>query len=61
MRQLAELHELTAEPAARQAGALQRALHNAFPFVVVGVLWDAAAHLIPDWSKALRPNFMEKA
>ena len=49
MQQLAELHEIAAKiaakPAAGEATTLRRALRNAFPFVVVGAVWEAAAHL----------------
>jgi len=45
MQHVAELHDIAARPAAGEAGALQRALRNAFPFAVVGAMWEAVAHL----------------
>ncbi len=37
--------QLTAPPVGLDAGPLRRAARNAFPFVVVGALWEAVAHL----------------
>jgi NitT/TauT family transport system permease protein len=45
MAQLAEISEIAAQPAGGEAGPLWRALRNVFPFVVVGGLWEATAHL----------------
>jgi NitT/TauT family transport system permease protein len=45
MQQAAGITDLAAKPAAAEAAVLQRILYNAFPFVVVGVAWEAAARL----------------
>ncbi len=36
---------VAANPAAGEAGVLRAVLRNAFPFVVVGAIWEAVAHL----------------
>ena len=46
MQQVAELAGIaTAKPATGEAGALRRALRNAFPFIVVGAIWETVAHI----------------
>jgi NitT/TauT family transport system permease protein len=45
MQQVAEIAEISTRPAGAEAGPLWRALRNAFPFAVVGALWEAASHL----------------
>jgi NitT/TauT family transport system permease protein len=45
MQQAAQLADIAAKPGAREAGALRWALRNAFPFIVVGAIWEAVAHL----------------
>jgi NitT/TauT family transport system permease protein len=45
MQQAAQAYDLPKRPAAGEVRALRRAAQNAFPFVVVGALWEATAHL----------------
>ncbi|MGH6673176.1 MAG: ABC transporter permease [Xanthobacteraceae bacterium] len=45
MQQVAQLADVAVKPAAGDAGVLGRALRNAFPFVVVGTVWEVVAHL----------------
>jgi len=45
MQQAAPLADIAARPADGEAGALRIVLRNAFPFVVVGCIWEAVAHL----------------
>jgi NitT/TauT family transport system permease protein len=45
MQQVAQLADVAAKPVTGRAGALHRALRNAFPFVVVGAIWEAVARL----------------
>ncbi|MFZ0424721.1 MAG: ABC transporter permease [Xanthobacteraceae bacterium] len=40
-----ELPDIAVASAAVDAGPLRRAARNAFPFVVVGAMWEAVAHL----------------
>jgi NitT/TauT family transport system permease protein len=44
MSDLAEFQDLAVPAAAVEAGPLRRAARNAFPFVVVGAVWEAVAH-----------------
>src|SRR5579862_8007196 len=45
MQQVAGDHAIASKPSALDAGPLWRVARTAFPFVVVGVLWEATAHL----------------
>ena len=45
MQQVAEISEIAARPDGGEAGPLWRVLRNAFPFAIVGALWEAASHL----------------
>src|ERR1700726_2305987 len=45
MHDLVERHDIAAASAAFEAGHFRRAARNAFPFIVGGALWEAAAHL----------------
>ena len=45
MHDLVERHDFSPAPAALEAGPFQRVARNAFPFIVVGALWEALAHL----------------
>lgn len=45
MHDLAERIDITAAPVAVDAGPLRRAASNVFPFIVVGAVWEAVAHL----------------
>jgi len=45
MHDVVERIDIAAAPAAIDAGPLRRIARNAFPFVVVGGLWEAVAHL----------------
>ncbi len=45
MQQVAQLADIAAKPVAGGTGALRRVLRNAFPFIVVGAVWEAVAHL----------------
>jgi NitT/TauT family transport system permease protein len=44
MHDLVERIDIAAVPVAPDAGLLRRAARNAFPFIVVGALWEAVAH-----------------
>jgi NitT/TauT family transport system permease protein len=44
MQQAVGLADIAAKPAAGEAGALRGVLRNAFPFAVVGAVWEAVAH-----------------
>jgi NitT/TauT family transport system permease protein len=44
MQQVAELHGVVARPIAAEPDRFRRALRNAFPFVVVGAIWEVVAH-----------------
>jgi NitT/TauT family transport system permease protein len=44
MHDLVELHDIAAATTTVDAGPLRRAARNAFPFIVVGALWEAVAH-----------------
>src|SRR6202049_4109079 len=41
---LAQVSEIAAAGAAREDSLLRRAARNAFPFIVVGAIWEAVAH-----------------
>jgi NitT/TauT family transport system permease protein len=45
MHDLADGHDVATASAASEAGPLRRVAQNAFPFIVVGALWEAVAHL----------------
>jgi NitT/TauT family transport system permease protein len=45
MHDLAQASAITSGPAAAGDGPLRRVARNAFPFIVVGALWEAVAHL----------------
>ena len=45
MQHAAQTYDISKKPAAGELGALRRAAQNAFPFAVVGALWEATAHL----------------
>jgi NitT/TauT family transport system permease protein len=45
MTDIVELSDLVPPSAAVDGGPLKRAARNAFPFVVVGALWESVAHL----------------
>jgi ABC-type nitrate/sulfonate/bicarbonate transport system permease component len=45
MQNLAQASDLGAIPVAVDGGLLRRIARNTFPFVVVGALWEAVAHL----------------
>jgi len=45
MHDFAEGHDIPSAPVAVEAGPLRRVARNAFPFLVVGALWEAVAHL----------------
>jgi NitT/TauT family transport system permease protein len=45
MQQVAGDHAIALKPSALGAGPLWRLARNAFPFVVVGAMWEAVAHL----------------
>ncbi len=45
MQQAAQAYDLPKKPAAGELRTLRRAAQNALPFVVVGALWEATAHL----------------
>jgi len=47
MYDLAERPDIAAAPIAADAGPMRRAARNAFPFIVVGALWEAVAHFGP--------------
>jgi NitT/TauT family transport system permease protein len=44
MQQIAEVRDISVRPADGDAGLLQRVARNAFPFIVVGAIWEAVAH-----------------
>jgi NitT/TauT family transport system permease protein len=44
MHDTVELPDIAVPSAAMDAGPLRRAARNAFPFVVVGAIWEAVAH-----------------
>jgi len=44
MHDLAELHDTVTGSPAVDAGRFRRAARNAFPFIVVGAMWEAVAH-----------------
>jgi NitT/TauT family transport system permease protein len=44
MHDLAEISDVVSRPAAIEDGPLRRAARNAFPFIVVGTVWEAVAH-----------------
>ena len=45
MQQVAGDHAIASKPSALDAGPLWRVARTAFPFVVVGALWEVTAHL----------------
>ena len=45
MQQIAQLADVTAAPRAGEATAGRLVLRNALPFLVVGAIWEAVAHL----------------
>jgi NitT/TauT family transport system permease protein len=45
MHDFAEHHDIASAPVVVEAGPLRRVARNAFPFLVVGALWEAVAHL----------------
>ncbi len=45
MHDFAERHAIASAPIAVDAGPLRRVARNGFPFLVVGALWEAVAHL----------------
>src|ERR1700689_540062 len=45
MHDLVQVSDIATASAAVAAGPLRRAARNAFPFVVVGAMWEIVAHL----------------
>jgi NitT/TauT family transport system permease protein len=45
MYDIAEFHDIVPSSAAVDAGPLRRVARNAFPFIVVGAIWETVAHL----------------
>jgi NitT/TauT family transport system permease protein len=45
MQQVAQLADIATKPVAGRSGVSRRALRNAFPFIVVGAIWEAVARL----------------
>jgi NitT/TauT family transport system permease protein len=45
MQQVAELHPIAAKPAAGEFKGLRIVWRNAFPFIVVGAVWEVVAHI----------------